>query len=230
MTSDFGFRATSAGHVGCPLDRLPWGPIVAERTDRAWWSTFDGSMLDWLHGINEYAPTVAAAVALAYTVLAAFQWRAIRRQAAIAREQADLTRQEFDAARRPYVSLTLQEDEGYGPDRGVWWFYTLIVENVGSVPAHVTEWETRADLMTEAGKTTTEGDRGPADVLLGTCIFPRRETVVPLYIPRLTAPSDRPPVKVTVLVKYRGAAERTYQTRVEAIRTPAGVRQRVEAT
>lgn len=93
---------------------------------------------------NSGAVTVGATVpgvivAAVYSVFGAFQWRATKRQ-------ADLTQRVFEETHWPYEILA---DVGEPTDSRVHGRlrFTVIFENQGAVPAHVTGWEIHGTLL-----------------------------------------------------------------------------------
>lgn len=177
----------------------------------------------WLSWLNQYSGSLIAIVTTIYAIVTVLLWRATK-------QQATLTQRTVDATNRPYLSMRSQEVETSGSDAVC---FTVLIENVGSVPAEITLWEVSASLTNLDGKQDrVEQFEGAklAETLLGACLFPRQERPVSVEF-RLPGIWRTPlPLHMTVTIKYSGPSESVYRTRVEVQRTSSEVRQRTTAT
>jgi hypothetical protein len=180
----------------------------------------------WLHSmawLDDHSGAVTAMVSAVYAFFTVLLWRATKRQTM-------LTQRTVEASNRPYLSMLAQEDEAIGRDS---LSFTVLIENVGSVPAVVTKWEVSATLMDLDGKPERveqfEG-RKVSETLLGACLFPGRECPVSVEFRYPGIWRTRLPLRLAATLEYRGPSENIYRTTVELERTPTEVRQRTTAT
>jgi len=200
-------------------------------TTISWWLT---SPLAYLNAngsaVTALATVAGVLVALAYSIFAGLQWRATKRQADIAKRQANITQQAFEANNRPYLSLRIEEEERSWAEPGTVKLLA-VVENVGTIPAEVTKWEVSGNLMNlDGGQDAVEvvKERTP----LGDSVFPREPYPVEFQFKHPGIFGTPLPLRIFATLEYRGVSmpEKTYWTALEAWRTPHEHRQRTRAT
>jgi hypothetical protein len=179
------------------------------------------ALMSWL---NQNSGAVTAIVTAIYAFFTVLLWRATHRQ-------ATLTQRAFEASNRPYISLRSQEEDPPHDLDAV--SFTVLIENLGSVPAHVTKWEVSASLMGQDGKSESvdqaEGHK-VLETLLGACLFPSQQHPVSITFHKQGILRTPLPLRLMVTLEYRGVSERSYRTSVEVQRTPLEQRQRATAT
>jgi hypothetical protein len=173
----------------------------------------------WLTWLDHHGGAVTAMVTAIYAIFTVLLWLATKRQ-------ATLTQRIFEASNRPYVSLHMQE---HGPKTLDVVSFTVLIQNVGSVPAKVIKWEVSATLMGLDPVEQVEGQK-VLETLVGACLFPSRDVGVCVEFQRPGLLQQQLPIHVVMTMKYRGISERVYRTTVDAQRTPTELRQRATAT
>jgi len=177
----------------------------------------------WLSWLNQNSGAVTAVVTAIYAFFTVLLWRATKRQ-------ATLTQRAVEARNRPYLSMLSQEDNVGGHDNIS---FSVLIENVGTVPAEVQKWEVSASLLNLDGKQEPveqfEG-RKVSETLLGACLFPGRQYPVSLEFRHPGIWQTPLPFRLLVSLEYRGSSGSVYRTAVEVQRIPREVRQRTTAT
>ena len=172
------------------------------------WLSWFGSF-GWLTWLDQHNGAVIAIVTAVYAIFTVLLWLATKRQ-------ATLTQRIFEASNRPYVSVWAKEGEPQGSDTIS---FSLLVENVGSVPAEVIDWVVSATLS-EVG-----GEPRPVEQItyedpwkIGAALFPGREYLVRVMFVEPGLLRSPLQLYVRVLVKYRGPSERVHQTILTVLR------------
>jgi hypothetical protein len=169
------------------------------------------ALWDWLNknsaAVTAMAAVVAAAVTAIYSFFTILLWFATRRQ-------AEITRQIFDASHIPYLSIRV-EDATDMSEKGVLSF-NLILENQGTVLAHIMKWELRGILTDLELKTydLTHIDllHSPAD---GTLVPGQKRIIQPRFYDERLTTTDLS-FRLVVMVAYQGMGPSTYVTDFEA--------------
>ena len=89
--------------------------------------------------ITPVATVVGMIVAAIFSLFAALQWLATKRQ-------ADVTRHIFEASHRQYVTTEAQEPTDAETNGRL--SFNLVFRNEGTVPADITDFDVRGTLMT----------------------------------------------------------------------------------
>jgi len=131
------------------------------------------------------------------------------RQADAAVQQAQVTRQIFEASNRPYLEVVIDEWSYLFPQTtGFHFNLRFRVMNHGQVPAIFKAW--RATVRV-AAQIVAQRASAPADS--GICVFPDRDTIVQFAVDQ-GPEAQQPEAEVEVTVEYKGLPGTDYETRV----------------
>jgi len=169
--------------------------------------------LQWLNensgAVTAVATVAGVLVATAYSVFAAFQWRATK-------QQADLTQRIFEASHRPYLTTAVLEPTETGTHGRL--SFAVVFENVGSVPADITRWEISGTLMDLEQHEHVVDRREPLHNPEGESLGPHEQAVIELHFAGGDLPNPPLPFRLRGMIEYRGLTRRIFRTQFDAER------------
>lgn len=174
-------------------------------------------LLSWLNhnsgAITAVAAVAGVVVATAYSVFAALQWRATKRQ-------ADITRSAFEASHRPYLVIEVREPTDTSVQGRL--SFKIVTRNDGTVPGDITAWNVTATLMDLEGHEQAVGPIEPLETPVGRTLGPRQSGAVEVEFVHPALPDPDLPFTVRGSIQYQGVAPWKYRTAFNAQRVGHG--------
>ncbi len=166
-------------------------------------------MQPWIDWLNQNSGAVLVLVTAVYAFFTILLWRATR-------DQAEITRQIFEASHRPYVILEVKEPTDTSVQGRL--SFNVVFENRGTVPADITSWKVRGTLMDQDGHEQLVNQKEPIQSPVGRSLAPRELATIEVHFAESGLPNPSLPFRFRGRVEYQGVASWTYTTDFDAER------------